>query len=417
MIVVISPITIRNWVVYHRFIPLSLGTGINLVQGIAELDKEGRFGMPLFDREVLQKDVEWNNEPEYGGNLWTPDGFEREQTRLARGLEIIRANPGWFFRAIPGRAAFILSYNESRNRDWPFNTATVPVLLAAPPFARTLSRTDQLQPVWSSSTVELVTGGATLSPEAKVSLAADEKAMRLEGDGSGFGDQFASSPIPVQKNNDYLLTFSARIEQGHAAAKVVSPDHRTLFSTVIREADAKPPKKQKRSASVTPEIDLSVHHPSAVIKLPFASGGATEVRLVLSNNQVTSVPPVVEVGQIELFAIGATHTVWTHYPRVLIRGLQRNVFKTVRLLPIIAIGAALLLVAGRTRALLILLAVPAYYLLTHSAFSTEYRYILAIHYFLFMLAAVTVYCVGRLIAQGAHVSVSVFDRRWPKSTL
>src|SRR6185295_2988652 len=34
-ILVIAPITIRNWVLYHHFIPLSLGAGITLIEGIA----------------------------------------------------------------------------------------------------------------------------------------------------------------------------------------------------------------------------------------------------------------------------------------------------------------------------------------------------------------------------------------------
>jgi hypothetical protein len=61
----------------------------------------------------------------------------------------------------------------------------------------------------------------------------------------------------------------------------------------------------------------------------------------------------------------------------------------------------LLALAGRTRALLMLLAVPAYYLLVQSAFHTEYRYILAIHYFLFVMAAVVFYCAGILVVRGA----------------
>lgn len=59
-VAVISPVTIRNWVVYHRLIPVAAPAGVNLVQGVAELDREGRFGMPLFDRDVSTKDVEWN---------------------------------------------------------------------------------------------------------------------------------------------------------------------------------------------------------------------------------------------------------------------------------------------------------------------------------------------------------------------
>jgi hypothetical protein len=39
--------------------------------------------------------------------------------------------------------------------------------------------------------------------------------------------------------------------------------------------------------------------------------------------------------------------------------------------------------------LLVLLAVPVYYLCAQSALHTEYRYVLVIHHFLFVLAAVS----------------------------
>src|SRR6266852_5756652 len=41
--IVIAPITIKNAIVFHRFIPLSLGAGQKLLEGIAEYD-QGRFG-------------------------------------------------------------------------------------------------------------------------------------------------------------------------------------------------------------------------------------------------------------------------------------------------------------------------------------------------------------------------------------
>src|SRR5262249_54761194 len=41
-ILVISPITLRNWILFHHFIPVSIAGGENLVVGIADYDKEGR---------------------------------------------------------------------------------------------------------------------------------------------------------------------------------------------------------------------------------------------------------------------------------------------------------------------------------------------------------------------------------------
>lgn len=70
--------------------------------------------------------------------------------------------------------------------------------------------------------------------------------------------------------------------------------------------------------------------------------------------------------------------------------LQKNVFKTGVLLTPVIVGMLLLCLASRARAAVLLLAVPVYYLCIQSALSTEYRHILAIHYFLFITAAVTV---------------------------
>lgn len=72
------------------------------------------------------------------------------------------------------------------------------------------------------------------------------------------------------------------------------------------------------------------------------------------------------------------------------------------MLPLIGLGIILLAIAGRFRALVIILAVPAYYLCIQSAFHTEYRYILAIHYFLFILGAVTLYIAGMFAWVGAR---------------
>ena len=48
-ILVVAPITIKNAVVFHRFIPLSLGTGQTLLEGIADYDEHNRFNVPKTD--------------------------------------------------------------------------------------------------------------------------------------------------------------------------------------------------------------------------------------------------------------------------------------------------------------------------------------------------------------------------------
>ena len=67
-------------------------------------------------------------------------------------------------------------------------------------------------------------------------------------------------------------------------------------------------------------------------------------------------------------------------------------------LPLVLAGIILLARARKFRALAALLAVPLYYLCVQSALHTEYRYVLAVHYFLFVLAAAALYsfaCAAR----------------------
>jgi len=386
-VVVISPITIRNWVVYHRLIPLALPAGVNLVQGIAEFDKEGRFGMPLFDPDVLTKDVDWNNRPEYGGHMWTPDGIERDRVRFDRGLAVIRSHPFWFAGVMLRRAAFMVSFNESRRREWPFNTATVPSVSATPPFGLSISSTGGSEPIWSASPADLLSGGRTLSPFAQASLAPGGETLQVAGGGSDFDNQFVSAPISVRRNTDYLLKLSASVRQGRSAVKVIGSNERVVLASAVLPAKEEPDNE-------TPGKNAAAMAESGPAPIAFASGDADEVRLVLSNNGATSERPVVEVGKVDLFEIGQTPTLWTRYPRVIVRGIERRLFKTQWMLPLILAGIALMAIARRGRELLILLVVPFYYLVTHAPFSTEYRYILAIHCFLFVMGAVTLYCAG-----------------------
>ena len=61
-LIIIAPITIRNLVVFDSFIPLSLGAGITLIEGIADYDTDQRFGMPQFDKDVVVKEAEWHGQ-------------------------------------------------------------------------------------------------------------------------------------------------------------------------------------------------------------------------------------------------------------------------------------------------------------------------------------------------------------------
>src|SRR5437867_4213675 len=100
---IVLPLTIRNAIVFHRFIPVSLGAGQTLLEGIADYDTEGKFGIPRTDVGIMKLEADEAHRPDYNQALFKPDGIERERWRLRRGLNVIGAHPLWFARVMTRR--------------------------------------------------------------------------------------------------------------------------------------------------------------------------------------------------------------------------------------------------------------------------------------------------------------------------
>ena len=96
-----------------------------------------------------------------------------------------------------------------------------------------------------------------------------------------------------------------------------------------------------------------------------------------------------QVGPIKLFELGPARFLWTRYPRFFVHSIQK-IFLTAVVLPLAIIGLVLLVIKRQWTALTILLTVPVYFFCVQSIVHTEYRYVLAVDYFLFALAGVTV---------------------------
>lgn len=107
-LLLISLLTMRNAVVFGKFIPVSLGAGQTLVEGIADYNASGSLGLPQTDLELIRGEAETANRPDYARSLFTPDGIERDRARLARGFAVIRAHPIWFSGVMIRRAASML---------------------------------------------------------------------------------------------------------------------------------------------------------------------------------------------------------------------------------------------------------------------------------------------------------------------
>ena len=104
----IAPLTIRNAVVFGKFIPVSLGAGQTLIEGIADYNSDSSLGLPQTDIELIRGEATAYNRPDYANSLFTPDGVERDRARTARGLGVIRAHPWWFAGVMIRRAASML---------------------------------------------------------------------------------------------------------------------------------------------------------------------------------------------------------------------------------------------------------------------------------------------------------------------
>jgi 4-amino-4-deoxy-L-arabinose transferase-like glycosyltransferase len=104
----VAPLAVRNAVVFGHFIPVSLGAGQTLVEGIGDYDPQRRFGLPDTDMELMRMEAEEHNRPEYTSSLFKPDGIERDRERTARALSVVRSHPFWFASVMLRRAASML---------------------------------------------------------------------------------------------------------------------------------------------------------------------------------------------------------------------------------------------------------------------------------------------------------------------
>jgi hypothetical protein len=313
----------------------------------------------------------------------------------------VRQNPGWFAGVMLRRAGAMLRYNDSLRQGWPADTSQAPIIELEPMFGHKMIPFVKMDAVWSNRASELLAAGASLSPQAVCTLSDDGQRFMVEGNGSSFDNQFASAPIAVEPNSDYVLRLPALLLRGQMAAKVMSVELRQALASEIISAPNAPAWKDDDEDD--PQTDAppadTPDAPMPDILMPFASGARQAVRIVISNNSAGSPRPAAAIGQAHLYQFGPTPQRWTRIVRPPVRAIQRNLYTTSRLPLLTALGFLLLALARRWQAMLILLIVPLYYLSVQSAFHTEYRYVLPIHYFLFAAAAVTFEIIGVGAAQ------------------
>jgi len=381
-ILAIAPLTIRNAIVFRHFIPVSLGAGQTLLTGIAEYDKENKFGLPLTDIGLLKQEAEIYNRPDYYHSYFNPDGLERERMRLERGFAIVRSNPVWFLEVMIKRGSSMLRLERAR------------LISNEPALNHSLELTKALHPVWINSPEQFLANGDR-SLRADVSLAPNTQYLRLAGDESKYGKQLASAPFMIEKDMDYVLSFPVKIERGRMNLSLESADQKKTYTSIIVES----------LEATTPE-----QQPENLIQLYFISPAKTDAQLVISNAASKPDRPIIKLGSAKLYSLGPATQLWTRYPRWIVGNVQR-VFLTAFMLPLAILGMATLAYKRKGHALTLLLIVPLYYLCIQSAVHTEYRYVLAVPYFLFALAAVTLSVAGKLVGRNLQRFWSSIDSR------
>src|SRR5262249_36050472 len=106
---VIAPITIRNYVAFGELVPVQLGTGFALWQGIGEASHR-RLGGVTSDADLLEEEAGEN--PAYGEWWASPDGISRDRERTRKSIEVICHHPFWFVGTAVGRIRVMLDYTS-----------------------------------------------------------------------------------------------------------------------------------------------------------------------------------------------------------------------------------------------------------------------------------------------------------------
>ena len=110
-LLLVLPITARNWLVFGEFVPVSINGGITLWQGVA--DAGGReYGARMWDKQVMAEEAERYGRPDY--LLWwaEPDGILRDKDRYRRATEVIKARPLWYLGAMVRRMGMMLLFTD-----------------------------------------------------------------------------------------------------------------------------------------------------------------------------------------------------------------------------------------------------------------------------------------------------------------
>ena len=103
-VVVISPIVIRNYLVFPDFTPTGGTIGINLWEGLGETELGRQHGFQFGDDKVADRErvnMGWPADRPF--DIQWPDGIRRDRERARESLAFIKQHPVWYFGVMLGR--------------------------------------------------------------------------------------------------------------------------------------------------------------------------------------------------------------------------------------------------------------------------------------------------------------------------
>lgn len=103
-VVVISPIVIRNYLVFPDFTPTGGTIGVNLWEGLGETELGRQHGFIFGDDKMLEVERARMGRPgDTSVEIQFPDGIRRDKERTRESMTFIRQHPIWYLGVMLGR--------------------------------------------------------------------------------------------------------------------------------------------------------------------------------------------------------------------------------------------------------------------------------------------------------------------------
>jgi hypothetical protein len=107
----VLPITIRNYVIFREFVPVSLNGGLTVWQGVTDAGGLA-YGARKRDMLVAEEEAQRYGKPSYRHWWAEPDGIWRDRERYRRAREVIAAHPVAYAALMLKRMAGMIDYGD-----------------------------------------------------------------------------------------------------------------------------------------------------------------------------------------------------------------------------------------------------------------------------------------------------------------